>query len=66
MQESGRCRRNIEKVRNTKVEGFARSKKSNLKEPLAVGSKMMMLTVRCACKTHTMTRVRSNGGFELL
>ena len=33
---------------------------SNLKEPLAVGSKIMTLAMHCVRNTHTVTRVRSH------
>src|SRR6266542_5034652 len=39
---------------------------SNLKEPLAVGSKMMMLTVRCACKRQHTDRSEVTNGYGVL
>src|SRR6266567_6005495 len=39
---------------------------SNLKEPLAVGSKMMMLTARCACKRQHTDRSEVTNGYGML
>src|SRR6266566_9704907 len=39
---------------------------SNLKEPLAVGSKMMMLTARCACKRQHTDRSEVTNGYGVL